>query len=213
MKILISSFVIIISLITFNPLSYAEKGEVEHLLGVGSFFPTGGIAPMGVQYFGTPAALLVGFQTFFGLSDNWDLGIKLNWSYFNDGEVSKFSDPDNPNIKGQLYFDYQRWTLGALARWNFFPGHLIAPHLIFGGGATFDIYKNQTLYTSLLPVNYSDSTKISWQAQGGLDVNWRFWGPLMFKVETLYVYSPLSQGVELMFWFGVDWFIKSTNIR
>lgn len=193
------------------PAANAEKGEVEHLLGVGALFPQG-IETYGRSY-SQIATLLVGFQTFVGLSDNWDIGVKLDWTYLNNGKIDEFVDPKNQDLKGQFFFDYQRWTVSALARWNWLPGYSVAPHLFFGGGATFDLYNNQTLYTDLAPVNYSNDVKVSWQAQAGMDVQWRFWGPLLAKIEAGYEYSPLSRGMEIMFWFGADWYIKSTNIR
>jgi len=46
-------------------------------------------------------------QTYYGISDNFDLGVNFNYRYFENSTVKGYSPPDDTGIKGDIWFDYR----------------------------------------------------------------------------------------------------------
>ena len=185
----------------------AEKGEFQHYLGAGLYLPWN-ISTNNMTY-ATVYSLMVAGQTFFGVSDNFDVGLQLDWSYFDGGNVNNYQQGD---VKGTLWYDYQRWGVLALVRWNWLPGYSVAPHFYAGAGCVIDKFTDQKLVSDIVTKNFPDYVQADWMVQGGIDLTWRFWWHLLFKIDANYTYSPISSGVALMGWFGIDWYVNTAGM-
>ena len=202
---------VLVILMASSSSSLAEKGEFQFFIGAGMLFPQN-IETTDKTYVAY-SSLLLGGQTYFGISDNFDLGVNFNYSYFQNSTVKGYTPPDEKGLVGDLWFDYRRITLVGQLRYNVFPGYMISPHVFVGGGGTFETFYNQTFFTDVTSKNYDDYAVASWLIEGGADVTWRVWWIFLVKVEATYAYSPYSKGFEAMGYIGADWFLKSTNIR
>ena len=95
---------------------HAEEGEVQINAGGGGFFPFSLKTDnkTTVVY----ASWNVGINFFFGVSDNFDIGLQPSFTRVTDtSRKSVFSE-----IKGKEYFDYWRVQTLVLVRYNVFPG-------------------------------------------------------------------------------------------
>ena len=189
--------------------AYAEKGEFQFYLGGGVYFPFDLKAgDNSVIALATP---LVAAEIGYGIIDDLDLSIKANWTYFANG-VTKGYTPPGFIDPGDLWFDYTRWTLAGRLRWNFYPGYAVSPHLIAGGGVSFDNFSNRTWYTESTSQTFPDQSRTTWLAEGGIDVTWRVWWKLLLRLEVVYTYTPISNGISLLGSIGIDTFLNPVSV-
>jgi len=203
-------YIFALILILLSLSARAEKGEMQLHLGAGVFIPQSLGPATGTNFI--VAAPETGLKLFYGVSDNFDLGLKVMWSYLPNANLMGYTDPASL-VKGDLYYNYQRWEVGAEVRWNWLPGYMVAPHLIVGAGGLFGVKTQQALYSESTEIQYPDNSIASWFVEGGFDVTWRPWWHLLLTLETVYSYSPQCRGVEINAWIGFDWFINSINLR
>ena len=112
--------VILLILLLFFVNAYAEEGEIQINIGGGGFFPFSLKTDDRTTL--VYASWNAGINFFFGLSDNFDIGLQPSFTRVGDtSRKSKFME-----VGGREYFDYWRVQTLLLVRYNLFAGTFCA---------------------------------------------------------------------------------------
>ncbi|HPS31097.1 MAG TPA: hypothetical protein PLZ43_12635 [bacterium] len=198
---------IIISMLLFVFSNiFAEEGEIQINIGGGGFFPLS--LKSDDQTVLVYSSWNVGINTYFGLSDNFDLGIQPSFTKLTDAsrkiEVEEMS--------GREYFNYWRFQCLALFRYNFYPGTFFSPHIIAGGGFKVETYTDWEFYNSKKEVLSSykkgDYAEIMGVVAGGIDLQFRVWEWITLSTQIMYKWSPDDHSIDLFGFFGATFFVN-----
>ena len=184
----------------------AEEGEIQINAGGGGFFPFSLKTDdkTTVVY----ASWNVSLNFFFGLSDNFDIGLQPSFTRVSDtSRKSEFSE-----IKGKEYFDYWRVQTLVLLRYNVFPGTFFSPHIIAGGGFKVETFSDLEFVSekgqSVAAYKKDDYAVVNGVAAGGIDLQFRVWKWIILSTQLLYKWSPDDHSLDLFGFFGATFFIN-----
>ncbi|MBP5407220.1 hypothetical protein J6Z19_08770 [bacterium] len=198
--------VVLLILLLFLLDVYAEEGEIQINIGGGGFFPFSLKTDdrTTVVY----ASWNAGINFFFGLSDNFDIGIQP--SFTRVGDTSR--DSEFLEVRGREYFDYWRIQALLLVRYNIFAGTFFSPHLIAGGGFKVETFSNLEFISEkgmrIATYKKDDYASINGVVAGGIDLQFRVWKWVMLSTQLLYKWSPHDHSLDLFGFFGATFFIN-----
>ena len=186
---------------------YAEEGEWQFHIGGGGYFPLS--LKTDDQTVVVLASWNVAAASFFGFTDNFDLGIQYGVTYMQDIYYKTTFN----NIAGKEYFSYLSNKLQLLARYNVYPGYAFSPHIFAGGGMLIETYRDRAFYNAndliISDFNGKDYAKVRPCVTGGFDVQYRVWEWLLLSLQTSFTWSPNNMHIESNFMLGATWFMKS----
>lgn len=188
-------------------IAQAEEGEWQFHIGGGGHFP------ITMKTDDRTVVLLASWNaaasTFFGFTDNFDLGIQYSITHFQDVYIKRAYN----NIEGKEYFNYLGNKLQLLARYNVYPGYAFSPHVILGGGMIIETFTDRAFYNGadLLITDFDaeDYANVWPCVTGGFDVQYRVWEWLLLSLQATFTWSPDTMHVETNFFVGATWFVKS----
>jgi len=196
-----------LALVAASLLLHAEEGEWQFHLGGGGYFPF--TMKTEDRTIVVLASWNVTTVSFFGISDNLDIGLQYAVTHFADVYTKRTYD----TIEGKEYFDYLGNKLQMLLRYNLYPGYDLSPHLVVGGGMLIETYRNRAFYNKndLIVSDFdgSDYARVQPCVSGGIDLQYRVWEWLILSFQTLFSWSPDTMHLETNFFFGARWFMKS----
>ncbi len=185
---------------------YAEEGEIQINIGGGGFFPFSLRTDnrTTVVY----ASWNAGLNFFFGLSDNFDIGLQPSFTRVGDtSRKSVFQE-----ISGKEYFDYWRVQMLVLLRYNLFPGTFFSPHLVAGGGFKVETFSNIEFVAegglTLAGYKKEDYAEVNGVVAAGVDFQFRVWEWIILSAQLLYKWSPHDHSLDLFGFFGATFFIN-----
>ena len=197
---------ILLILLVFCFVIHAEEGEIQINAGGGGFFPFSLKTDdkTTVVY----ASWNVSLNFFFGLSDNFDIGLQPSFTRVSDtSRKSEFSE-----IKGKEYFDYWRVQTLVLLRYNVFPGTFFSPHIIAGGGFKVETFSDLEFVSekgqNVAAYKKDDYAVVNGVATGGIDLQFRVWEWIILSTQLLYKWSPGDHSLDLFGFFGATFFIN-----
>ena len=197
---------ILLILLVFYFVVHAEEGEIQINAGGGGFFPFSLKTDdkTTVVY----ASWNVSLNFFFGLSDNFDIGLQPSFTRVSDtSRKSEFSE-----IKGKEYFDYWRVQTLVLLRYNVFPGTFFSPHIIAGGGFKVETFSDLEFVSekgqNVAAYKKDDYAVVNGVAAGGIDLQFRVWEWIILSTQLLYKWSPGDHSLDLFGFFGATFFIN-----
>ncbi len=200
---------IVLILLMFSFNIFAEEGEIQINIGGGGFFPFSLKTDdkTTVVY----ASWNAGLDLFFGLTDNFDIGLQASFTRVGDtSRKAEFQD-----IKGKEYFDYWRVQTFVLARYNLFPGTFFSPHLVAGGGFKVETFSNIEFIDesgrSIAVYKKEDYAKVNGVIAAGLDFQFRVWEWIILSTQVLYKWSPHDHSLDLFGFFGATFFVNYYN--
>ena len=198
-------FIILILLVFFVNI-YAEEGEVQINIGGGGFFPFSLKTDDKTTL--VYASWNAGINFFFGLSDNFDIGLQPSFTRVGDtSRQSRFLE-----VSGKEYFDYWRVQTLLLFRYNIFPGTFFSPHLIAGGGFKVETFSNLEFVSEkglrIASYKKEDYATANGVVAGGVDMQFRVWEWIMLSTQLLYKWSPNDHSLDLFGFFGATFFIN-----
>ena len=197
--------VILLILLVFFVNIYAEEGEVQINIGGGGFpFSLKTDDKTTLVY----ASWNAGINFFFGLSDNFDIGLQPSFTRVGDtSRQSRFLE-----VSGKEYFDYWRVQTLLLFRYNIFPGTFFSPHLIAGGGFKVETFSNLEFVSEkglrIASYKKEDYATANGVVAGGVDMQFRVWEWIMLSTQLLYKWSPHDHSLDLFGFFGATFFIN-----
>ena len=200
--------IFLISLVVSFAL-FAEVGEIQINIGGGGFFPFSLKTDdkTTVVY----ASWNAGLNLFFGLTDNFDIGLQP--SFTRVGDTSRKAEFQE--IKGKEYFDYWRVQVIVLARYNIFPGTFFSPHIVAGGGFKVETFSDIEFIAenglSVASYKKDDYAKVNGVVAAGLDFQFRVWEWIMLSAQVLYKWSPHDHSLDLFGFFGATFFVNYYN--
>jgi hypothetical protein len=201
--------IILLILLMFSLTIFAEEGELQINIGGGGFFPFSLKTDnkKTVVY----ASWNAGINVFFGLSDNFDIGLQP--SFTRVGDTSRKAEFQE--IKGKDYFDYWRVQVLALARYNVFPGTFFSPHILAGGGFKVETFSDIEFIAEngLKVASYKkeDYAKVNGVVAAGIDFQFRVWEWIILSTQLLYKWSPGDNSLDLFGFFGATFFVNYYN--
>ncbi|MBO7126182.1 hypothetical protein J6W78_01400 [bacterium] len=196
-------------LFIFSFTLFAEEGEIQINIGGGGFFPFSlkTDSKTTVVY----ASWNAGLNFFFGLTDNFDIGLQP--SFTRVGDTSRKAEFQE--IKGKEYFDYWRVQTLVLARYNVFPGTFFSPHIVAGGGFKVETFSNIEFIDdggrSIATYKKEDYAKVNGVVAAGIDFQFRVWEWIMLSAQVLYKWSPHDHSLDLFGFFGATFFVNYYN--
>lgn len=198
-------FVLFILLITPS-LATAEEGEVQLNIGGGGFFPLS--LKTDDRTVIVYSSWNVGLNTYFGLSDNFDIGIQPSFTRLPDASRKA----EFEGMTGREYFNYWRLQCLALLRYNLYPGSFFSPHIIIGGGFKVETYTDWEFYNSrneiLSDFRKGDYAEVMGVVAGGIDLQFRVWEWIMLSTQVMYKWSPGDHSIDLFGFFGATFFVN-----
>ena len=198
--------VILLILLVFFVNVYAEEGEVQINIGGGGFFPFSLKTDDKTTL--VYASWNAGINFFFGLSDNFDIGLQP--SFTRVGDTSRNSE--FLEVRGREYFDYWRVQTLLLFRYNIFAGTFFSPHLIAGGGFKVETFSNLEFASekglNIASYKKDDYAAINGVVAGGVDLQFRVWEWITLSTQLLYKWSPHDHSLDLFGFFGATFFIN-----
>jgi hypothetical protein len=185
----------------------AEEGELQFHIGGGGYFP------LSLSTDDKTVVVLASWNasasTYFGFTDNFDLGVSYSVTYMQD---IYFKTTFN-SIEGKEYFNYLSNKLQLFARYNVYPGYAFSPHVIVGGGMLIETYRERAFLNKndlvISDFNGADYAKVRPCVSGGFDVQYRAWEWLLLSLQTVFTWSPNTMHIETNFYLGATWFVKS----
>jgi len=201
--------VIVLILFIFSFVLYAEEGEIQINIGGGGFFPFSLKTDdkTTVVY----ASWNAGLNLFFGLTDNFDIGLQP--SFTRVGDTSRKAEFQE--IKGHEYFDYWRVQTLILVRYNLFPGTFFSPHLVAGGGFKVETFSDIEFIDdsgrSIATYKKEDYAKVNGVVAAGIDLQFRVWEWIILSTQLLYKWSPHDHSLDLFGFFGATFFVNYYN--
>ncbi len=201
--------VIALILLMFSFMLSAEEGEVQINIGGGGFFPFSLKTDnrTTVVY----ASWNAGFNLFFGLTDNFDIGLQS--SFTRVGDTSRKAEFQE--IKGKEYFDYWRLQTLVLIRYNLFAGTFFSPHLVAGGGFKVETFSNIEFIDeggkSIATYTNEDYAGVNGVIAAGIDFQFRVWEWIILSTQVLYKWSPHDHSLDLFGFFGATFFVNYYN--
>lgn len=184
----------------------AEEGEIQINIGGGGFFPLS--LKTDDRTVIVYSSWNVGLNTYFGISDNFDLGIQPSFTRLTD--TSRKGEFEG--ISGKEYFNYWRFQCLALLRYNLYPGTFFSPHIIAGGGFKVETFTDREFYNSknevLSSYKKGDYAEIMGVVAGGIDLQFRVWEWIMLSTQVMYKWSPDDHSIDLFGFFGATFFVN-----
>jgi hypothetical protein len=197
--------IISILLLMFSHL-YAEEGEIQINIGGGGFFPLS--LKTDDETIVVYSSWNVAVNSYFGISDNFDLGIQPSFTRLVD--ASRNNEIEEMN--GREYFNYWRFQCLALLRYNLYPGTIFSPHIIVGGGFKVETYTDWEFYNSnnevLSSYKKTDYAEVMGVAAGGVDFQFRVWEWIILSTQVMYKWSPDDHSIDFFGFFGATFFIN-----
>jgi len=198
--------VVLLILVLFFANVYAEEGEIQINIGGGGFFPFSLKTDDKTTL--VYASWNAGISFFFGLSDNFDIGLQPSFTRVGDtSRKSEFME-----VKGREYFDYWRVQTLLLVRYNLFAGTFFSPHLIAGGGFKVERFSNLEFVSekglNIATYKKEDYASVNGVVAGGIDLQFRVWEWIMLSTQLLYKWSPHDHSLDLFGFFGATFFIN-----
>lgn len=198
--------VILLILLLFFTNVYAEEGEIQINIGGGGFFPFSLKTDDKTTL--VYASWNAGINFFFGLSDNFDIGLQPSFTRVGDtSRKSKFME-----VSGSEYFDYWRVQTLLLVRYNLFAGTFFSPHLIAGGGFKVERFSNLEFVSekglNIATYKKEDYASVNGVLACGIDMQFRVWEWIMLSTQLLYKWSPHDHSLDLFGFFGATFFIN-----
>ncbi len=185
----------------------AEEGEWQFHLGGGGYFPFS--LRTDDRTVVVLASWRVSASSFFGVTDNFDLGLQYGVTYLADIYAKKTFN----GVAGKEYFNYLSNSLTLLARYNIYPGYPFSPHLFAGGGMLVETFRERAFYTKggLLVEDFegSDYARVQPSLTAGFDLQYRVWEWLLLSVQMAFTWSPAAMHLDTTFFVGATWFLKS----
>lgn len=198
-------------ILLFPVLLTAEKGELQGLLSGGTYIPLSHTTHDETVYlFATYA---VGYQTYFGVTDNLDIGHHGSFSSISNA----YHDGEYNDVSGEEYHDYYRMHFDIAVRYNVFPGYNFSPHVFAGAGLLLETYRNRQFYVNddqlYNQFDGGDYVEDDFLLKGGIDLQYRFW-IMIFNVSAAYEHGILhgNNGISITGNVGFRWFFKSLSI-
>jgi len=197
---------IFLVLLTASSFLHAEEGEIQLNLGGGAFFPLSLKTDdrTVIVYSGWN----VGLNTYFGLSDNFDIGIQPSFTRLAD--TSRNSEFEG--LKGREYFNYWRFQCLALLRYNIYPGSFFSLHIIAGGGFKVETFTDWEFYNSgneiISAYKKGDYAKVTGVVAVGIDLQFRVWEWFILSTTVLYKWSPGDHSIDLFGFLGATFFVN-----
>ncbi|MGI6394350.1 MAG: hypothetical protein ACOX2F_06430 [bacterium] len=184
----------------------AEEGEVQINIGAGGFFPLS--FKTNDKKVVVYSSWNVAINSYFGLSDNFDIGIQPSFTRLKD--VAKGGEFGG--VAGKEYFDYYRFQCLALVRYNLFAGTFFSPHLIAGGGFKVETFTNWDFFNSksekLPGYKKSDYSEVMGVVAVGIDLQFRVWEWIMLSTQVTYKWSPHDHSIDFFGFFGATFFVN-----
>ena len=185
---------------------YGEEGEVQINIGGGGFFPFSLKTDDRTTL--VYASWNAGINFFFGLSDNFDIGLQPSFTRVGDtSRKSRFME-----VGGKEYFDYWRVQTLLLFRYNLFPGTFFSPHLIAGGGFKVETFSNLEFISEkglkIAAYKKEDYATVNGVAAAGIDLQFRVWEWITLSTQLLYKWSLHDHSLDLFGFFGATFFIN-----
>ncbi len=193
----------------FSITLFAEEGELQINVGGGGFFPFSLKTDnrKTVVY----ASWNAGMNVFFGLSDNFDIGLQS--SFTRVGDTSRKAEFQE--IRGKEYFDYWRVQVLALARYNVFPGTFFSPHLVAGGGFKVETFSDIEFIAenglNVASYKKEDYAEVNGVVAAGIDFQFRVWEWIIISAQLLYKWSPGDNSLDFFGFFGATFFVNYYN--
>lgn len=205
MKHLFKYFLFCCFIILNISVLHAEEGEIQINLGGGGFFPLSLKTEdkTTVVY----ASWNVGINSYFGISDNFDIGLQPSFTRLTD--TSRKTDYEG--MSGSEYFNYWRFQCLALVRYNLYPGSFFSPHIIAGGGFKVETFTDWEFYASSGKIddyNKGDYASVNGVVAGGIDLQFRVWAWFMLSTQVLYKWSPGDHSIDLFGFLGATFFVN-----
>ena len=198
--------VILLILLFFSFNIYAEEGEVQINIGGGGFFPFSLKTDdkTTVIY----ASWNVGMNIFFGISDNFDLGVQTSFTMVADSSRKSVLN----GFDGREYFNYWRLQTLLLCRYNVMPGFFFSPHIVAGGGFKVETFSDFGFIAenrgSVANYKRDDYADVNGVAAAGIDLQFRVWEWIILSTQLLYKWSPGDNSLDLLAFFGASFFIN-----
>ncbi|HPA57770.1 MAG TPA: hypothetical protein PLT70_10125 [bacterium] len=198
--------IILILIIFFSFTISAEEGEIQINIGGGGFFPLS--LKTDDKTVIVYSSWNVGLNTYFGISDNFDIGIQPSFTRLADtSRNAEFEE-----LSGREYFNYWRFQCLALLRYNLYPGSFFSPHIIAGGGFKVETYTDWDFFTSagkrIADYKKGDYTSVNGVVAGGIDLQFRVWEWFMLSTQVLYKWSPDDHSIDLFGFLGATFFVN-----
>lgn len=193
----------------FSITLFAEEGELQINVGGGGFFPFSLKTDnrKTVVY----ASWNAGMNVFFGLSDNFDIGLQS--SFTRVGDTSRKAEFQE--IRGKEYFDYWRVQVLALARYNVFPGTFFSPHLVAGGGFKVETFSDIEFIAenglNVASYKKEEYAEVNGVVAAGIDFQFRVWEWIIISAQLLYKWSPGDNSLDFFGFFGATFFVNYYN--
>ncbi len=186
---------------------HAEEGEWQFYLGGGGYFPltmtTDDKTVLVYSSWGVTG------KSYFGITDNFDIGLQFSFSMLNDTRIDKTFN----GLEGREYFNYNRMQLAAIVRYNLFPGYSFSPHVFAGIGTLIETFRDRQFYTKndklVTDFDGDDYARAHIAIPVGIDLQYRVWEFLLLNLEFFYTFNPYSHALDLNFMIGARWFMKS----
>jgi len=193
-------------IIFFSFTISAEEGEIQINIGGGGFFPLS--LKTDDRTVVVYSSWNVGLNTYFGLSDNFDIGIQPSFTRLKDtSRNSEFME-----LGGREYFNYWRFQMLALLRYNLYPGSFFSPHIIAGGGFKVETYTDWDFFTTtgkrIAGYKKDNYASINGVVAGGIDLQFRVWEWSILSTQVLYKWSPGDHSIDLLGFLGATFFVN-----
>ena len=146
-------------------------------------------------------------NTYFGLSDNFDIGLQPSFTRLTDTSRKH----EFQGLSGHEYFNYWRFQTLLLLRYNLFPGSFFSPHIIAGGGFKVETFTDWEFYTSSGVIeDYAkdDYAEINGVIAGGIDLQFRVWEWFILSTQVMYKWSPDDHSIDLFGFLGATFFLN-----
>ncbi|HQM84662.1 MAG TPA: hypothetical protein PLD55_08295 [bacterium] len=193
-------------IIFFSFTISAEEGEIQINIGGGGFFPLS--LKTDDRTVVVYSSWNVGLNTYFGLSDNFDIGIQPSFTRLKDtSRNSEFME-----LGGREYFNYWRFQMLALLRYNLYPGSFFSPHIIAGGGFKVETYTDWDFFTTtgkrIAGYKKDNYASINGVVTGGIDLQFRVLEWFILSTQVLYKWSPGDHSIDLLGFLGATFFVN-----
>jgi hypothetical protein len=193
-------------LVLFTTILHAEEGEIQINLGAGGFFPLS--LKTDDKTVIVYSSWNVGLNTYFGLSDNFDIGIQPSFTRLKDAS----GKAEFESLTGREYFNYWRFQCLALIRYNLYSGSFFSPHIIAGGGFKVETFTDREFFTTagkrIADYKKSDYASVNGVVAGGIDLQFRVWEWFMLSTQVLYKWSPDDHSIDLFGFLGATFFVN-----
>lgn len=196
---------VFLMILFFSFALMAEEGEVQLNVGGGGFFPLS--LKTQDKTVVVYASWNVAINTYFGLSDNFDIGLQPSFTRLTDTSQKT----DFQGLSGNEYFNYWRFQTLLLLRYNLFPGSFFSPHIIAGGGFKVETFTDWEFYTSSGAIeDYAkdDYAEINGVIAGGIDLQFRVWEWFILSTQVMYKWSPDDHSIDLFGFLGATFFLN-----